>query len=511
MSTLPSPFNEQSRLAGYAALVQRYGLATLSHWRVSAVASTSVHQTQIQDETTFELYPSRYWPGDSLGDHLAFALKYDGVNMDVLYHVFQVAERSEIEAYVGSKPTGKYARRIWYLYELLTGERLPLSDVDRGNYVDLLDPTQYYTTRPLRVRRQRVNDNLLGDARFCPVVRRTAAMQAFEDSNLPQRCQQVLAGYPPDLLRRALAYLYTKETKSSFEIERETPSADRTQRFVALLRLAEEADFFNLPVLIELQNRIVDERFREKDFRQRQNYVGETVGWTGERVHYVPPQPEDVPSIMEGMLAAHQRMAASDIHPVVHAAVISFGFVFLHPFEDGNGRIHRFLIHNILALSGFTPPGVIFPVSAVMLKDRGAYDRALEAFSLALMRLVDFTLDDEGRLTVHNETGAHYRYLDMTSQAEASFRFIAATIDTELAEELRFLQCYDAAKRAIQEIVDMPDRLIDLFIRICVQNQGTVSRSKRRNQFSMLADSELSRMEEAVRTAYELEDEGATH
>jgi len=503
MSSLQLPLDDQSRLAGYAALVQRYGLAALPHWHVSAVASTASHHVQVQ-EHTYELHPARYWPGESLGDHLEFALKYDGVNLDILHHVFQAADRREIEAYVGSKPTGKYARRIWYLYELLTGDRLPRDDLDRGNYVDLLEQAEYYTAHPIRVRRQRVNDNLLGDARFCPVVRRTEAMRALEDLNLPQRCQEVLAAFGPDVLRRALAYLYTKETKSSFEIERETPNADRTQRFVALLRLAEEADFCRLPALVALQNRIVDERFREQGYRQRQNYVGESVDWTGERVHYVPPKPEDVSSLMDGLLAAHQRMADSDIHPVVHATVISFGFVFLHPFEDGNGRIHRFLIHNILALSGFTPPGVIFPVSAVMLKDRPAYDRALEAFSRTLMPLIEYRLDRDGQITVLNDTAAHYRYLDMTSQTEALFRFIAATIDRELAEELQFLQRYDAAKSGIQEIVDMPDRLIDLFVRVCVQNQGTISRGKRKSQFSMLTDSETAQMEEVVRTAYEL-------
>ena len=81
----------------------------------------------------------------------------------------------DVLAYVRSRPTGKYARRLWFLYEFLTDRTLPLNDLRQGNYVDLLGPEAYYTVgSPRRVRRQRVNDNLLGDRRFCPTVRRTA-------------------------------------------------------------------------------------------------------------------------------------------------------------------------------------------------------------------------------------------------------------------------------------------------------------------------------------------------
>ncbi len=71
---------------------------------------------------------------------------------------------------------------------------------------------------------------------------------------------------------------------------------------------------------------------------------------------------------MEGLIASHERMGSGGVSAVIHAAAVAYGFVFLHPFEDGNGRIHRFLIHNILARHGFTPAGIIFPVSASMLK-----------------------------------------------------------------------------------------------------------------------------------------------
>jgi hypothetical protein len=50
------------------------------------------------------------------------------------------------------------------------------------------------------------------------------------------------------------------------------------------------------------------------------------------------------------------------------------------------------------------------------------YEASLEALSKHLMPLVDYSVDEEGRMTVHNDTDIWYRYVDMTSQAEALFR-----------------------------------------------------------------------------------------
>lgn len=272
-----------------------------------------------------------------------------------------------------------------------------------------------------------------GDIRFCPMVRRTDTLRDFETADLPQRCRHVVSGYSPAILKRALGSLYTKETKSSFEIEHINPSSTRTQRFATLLQMAEQDDFCRKTQLIEVQNRIVDDRFRDSDYRLSQSYVGDTVAWQKERIHFACPKPEDLADLMDGLITAHERMNTGGVPAVIQAAAISYGFVFLHPFEDGNGRIHRFLIHNILARRGFTPEGVMFPVSASMLKNPADYDKT---------------------------------------------------------------------KKAIQEIVDMPDRQIDLFIRFCLQNNGRLSERKRNSHFDTLSNEEIAQMEQAVQSAY---------
>jgi len=492
-----------TRPAGYQALIIRFQLDVMSNWHQSYVATGNSHRIDITGGVTEETYPTRYWPGDTLGDHLEFALKYDGTNLAILASVFHVAPQKEFQEYVRSKPRGKYARRLWFLYEFLTGSTLAVDDLKTGGYIDLLDPEQYFTvTPPRQIRRQKINDNLLGDVEFCPTIRRTDALRDFQKADLAERCKKVVSAYSPALLKRALSYLYTRETKSSFEIEHIKPNSTRTERFIAMLQIAEKEDFCEKARLIDLQNRIVDPRFQDSDYRKAQNYVGESVAWQRENVHFACPKPENLESLMGGLIATHERMDKGGIPPVVHAAAIAYGFVFLHPFEDGNGRIHRFLIHNILAIQAFTPEGIMFPVSASMLKNPTEYDASLEAFSRPLMPLVEYTLDEEGRMTVKNDTARWYAYIDMTPQAEALFRFIEHTIDTELVEELSFLAKYDETKKAIQDIVDMPDRQIDLFIRFCLQNNGRLSAGKRSSHFDSLTDDEIARMEQAIQKAY---------
>jgi hypothetical protein len=67
------------------------------------------------------------------------------------------------------------------------------------------------------------------------------------------------------------------------------------------------------------------------------------------------------------------------------------------------------------------------------------------------------------------------------------------------------LTAMDAAKSGIQEIVDMPDSLVYLFIRIVHQNAGRLGSNKRHSHFAMLSDQEIEQMETAVRTAFGLD------
>jgi len=186
--------------------------------------------------------------------------------------------------------------------------------------------------------------------------------------------------------------------------------------------------------------------------------VGRTVAGYREVVDYVCPRPEDVADLMAGWAAAYERLLAPEVDPVVAAAVVGFGFVFVHPFLDGNGRLHRLLLHHVLARRGFGPEGVILPVSSAILRDRRGYDAALERFSSSIAPYVESVLGPDRDLTVLNDTAYLYRTLDATHLAEYTVDRLREAIDVDLAEELGFLDLFDRALQGVQRVVDLPER-----------------------------------------------------
>lgn len=485
----------------YTHLIARFDLDVTEPPIASFLLDRGPRRTQVLGSRREEFYPPRDNPGEHWTDHLRFALKHEGINLEVLSALFQAAPVRELTTWIKRSPTSRYTRTAWFLFEWLMNKELPLPALNQGNYFPVLDPRKYYTIPNEKgatgEKRYRVLNNLPGERSYCTLVRRTDELSRFEALRLDKRAADLVKTYPSELLYRAAQYLYAKETKSSYAIEHLTSDKRRTARFVGLLQQAGALDCFTPEELIRLQNVIVEDRYAATGFRDYQNYVGQSLGSLRELVHYVPPKPDDLPELMDGWMSTCRRLQAGEIHPVVTAAVAGFGFVFLHPYDDGNGRLHRFLLHHVLAARRFSPPGMVFPVSATMLKQMNRYDAALEAYSREIAKHVEYELDDEGSMTVTNETTRYYRYPDLTAQAEALFGFIEETIETEMVSELEFLAAFDAARKRILRVVDMPDRRLSLFLRLCLQGKGRLSKSKRR-QFKELTDEECARLERIV-------------
>lgn len=484
---------EPARLVGWAWCMDRYTLELPLPPYLTAIAG----RHRPRDLGGWRLMPERYAPSDDLLAHVTFALRYEGVNLAVLEALAHAVAPDSIAAAVRSAPSGAYARRLWFLYEWLTGTRLDLPDAGKVKAVNAVDPTlQVALPHGAISARHRVRDNLPGTRGFCPLVRRTPPIVRAQDAGLAELARAVLGRTHADILARAAAFLLLSDSRASFRIEGETPSPDRARRWGQSIARAGTTRL-SIPEFEALQRLVVgDARFVRLGLREEGGFVGEHDRTTGEPLPgHISARAEDLGSLMEGIVAHDARTLEGRMDPVVAAAVIAFGFVYVHPFEDGNGRIHRWLIHHVLAASGFSPAGVVFPVSAVMLRNLDAYRGVLESYSRPLLGCIEWRPTGRGNVEVLNDTARWYRYFDATAHAEYLYSCVETTVREDLPAEFAWLEAYDRFAGEVQRIADMPARTVDLLHRFLRQHSGRLSGRAREREFAALQDDEVARIE----------------
>jgi Fic family protein len=251
---------------------------------------------------------------------------------------------------------------------------------------------------------------------------------------------------------------------------------------------------------LERLQRIVigDARFVRLGLRQHGGFIGDHDRRSGEPIPvHISARAEDLPNLIEGLLAFDQLTLKGGLDPVIAAAILAFGFVYIHLFVDGNGRLHRWLIHHVLARGGFNPPGVVFSVSAVILRKIDVYRRVLESYSRPLLSLINWRPTLEGTVEVLNETADYYRYFDATRHAEFLYGCVAETVEQDLPNEVKYLDAYDRFVSWIQTFFDMPNSRLDLLWRFLRQNEGNISKRARAQEFSQLTDDEVGQIEKA--------------
>ncbi|BBK41391.1 cell division protein Fic [Allostella vacuolata] len=483
-----------ARPAGYAALILAHGLRAPAPDELVAVGDRHTYR---QDGRWRVLTP-RYWPGDGDLDHLAFALRHEGVDLAVLAALFRTLPPAMVERWVRDEPTGQHARRAWFLYEWLTGRRLDLPDATRGPYVGVLDPDRQFAIGGSTVSRHRVRDNLPGTPEFCPLVRCTERLATLLSPDLAAEARAVVQRAAPDLVARAAAFLLLEDSRASYVIEGERPGEDRLQRWGRAIgeagrRPLDEAELQRLQRIV-----IGRARFTHLGWRREGGFVGPRDRETNAPLpDHVSARAEDLPSLIRGVIAYAERSTQGDrpLDPVVGAAAVAFGFVFIHPFEDGNGRVHRWLVHHVLGRHGFNPPGIVFPVSAVFLERVADYRAVLEHFSRPRLALTDWETTPQWNVRVRNDTRDLFRFFDATAQAEFLAECVVETIRRSLPQEIDHLRRYDQARRRITDLVEMPDALFDLMMGFLSQNGGRLSQRARTREFARLADEEVATIE----------------
>jgi Fic family protein len=491
---------------GYRWLIEHYGLTVAQALRIE----TDVGPTRaiVSDGTTERRTVQELLrPDATMAGHLSFALKHEGVHLETLSRLFATAPAAEVEDWIRREPTGQYARRVGFLYEWLTGRQLQVPDTTRGNYVPAVDPERELSaSTPTNNARWRVRDNLLGSAAFSPQVHLTPETKRALTLNVRERIARLEGQFSAELVLRSAVWLTVKESRASFAIEHEENQRDRIQRFAAVMeqRTGQSADPLNSADLEALQREILGSNALHYGLRRSPVFVGESARFNEERVHYVGPHWDDVPSLLGGLREIMRRTPG--LSPVARAALVSFGFVYVHPMVDGNGRISRFLINDVLRRDGALPAPYIVPISATLQKADLrplSYDGALEIFSRPLMQQYrghwSFGPEQHGddgvtynlRFDRYDDALHAWRYPDLTRHVAFLAEALDLTIEQEMRGEAEYLQRHGAARARLKSIVEGPDSALDRIIRSVRESRGALS-GKLRTEYPILQRAEIA-------------------
>ena len=480
---------EKGTLVGYGAIIDALGLP-VPFTNTLALISEKRRQYRVPGWIVFT---PRHKPQDSLYSNLVFSIKYEGINLLFFKKLFESVDELVIEELVKNEPLSQFRRRIWFLYEWLTQKTLNLPDLKEGNYVPLIDEKLQYTIgKGENSPRYRVRNNLPGTLHFCPLVSRSEKLEKYIEEDLSEKTTSLVRNVHHDILLRTSAFLLLKDSKASFNIEGETPSNSRATRWGKVIGQAGNRPL-SKDELIRLQQIVIEnDRFFNMGFRKEGGFVGEHERTTGEPIpEHISARWQDLDKLLDGLVKTDSRLEKSEFHPVLTAAMIAFGFVFIHPFVDGNGRIHRYLIHHILAKMKFSPQGIIFPVSAAILERIDDYRKVLESYSHPLLDFIEWRTTQDHNVEVLNDTADYYKYFDATLQAEFLFDCIDYTINEIIPEEVSYLKNYDQMKAWLDDNFEMPDKTVALLIRFLEQNNGTLSNRARIKEFSALSNDEI--------------------
>jgi Fic family protein len=489
-------------LAGWAALVRSLGLQApvrnpccISEKHVGGSQRTDGH---------WRIFDKRYRTGEHIFDHLNFALRHETIDLLVLKRTFDAIPQHLLADFITATPSGAVSRRVWFFYEFLTGNQLDIEDAPNVGAIDAIDPDLYFTTRPELSKRHRVRNNLLGTANFCPIIRKTKILADYIKLDLATLANETIGHIGAQLVARAASFMLLADSRASFEIEGERAPQSRIERWGRAVLEAGKRPL-NQTEIYRLHRILLgdDSRFTEIGYRSNGVFLGDRDHNDAPLPEFIGARPEDLPGIMTGLNEMNNRVRRSGLDPVLQAAAIAFGFVYVHPLADGNGRLHRCLIHHVLAERKFTPPGMIFPVSSVMLDRIEDYRETLRAHSSPLMDFIEWRTTPDQNVEVTNDTADLYRYFDCTAEAEFLYSCVERTVQHDLPKEIDYLKRHDEALHRIMNAVEMPDRMAQSLILFIRQNAGLLSRKRREDEFSKLTDSEIADIEQIVRGAFE--------
>ena len=487
-------------LAGYSYLIKKYSVFSYSRF------PSCVSHSHVRDNTTvkgaFTVYDKRYCPREGDIYHLFFALKYENIDLLCLKRIMLKVSAAEVSAFVQDRPTGIYARKIWFFYEWLTQCKLDLPNCPRCQTKPILDSDKYFTSDGEYLSRYRLKNNLLGNRLFSPIIRKTPLLQQFIESGIKQKVTSEIGKVSNSLVARASSFLLLADSKASFAIEGERATVSRIERWGKAVLQAGKYPLSE-DEITRLQSIIIkDNRFVQAGLRKEGVFLGERDMDQYPLPEFIGARHDDLKVLLQGLFEADQEMVTSSLDPVLHAVAIAFGFVYIHPLQDGSGRLHRYLLHHVLSERNFSPPAFVFPISSSMLKLIDKYRMVLRNHSAPMMDFIEWKATATMNVEVLNDTRDLYSYFDCTEACEFVYSCVKEAVEKDLPEELHYLKCHDIALAGIRNLLDLPDNVAKSLIIFIRQNSGTLPNKRRLKEFAVLSDEEVFEIETIITEAF---------
>ncbi|CAG8623525.1 4421_t:CDS:1 [Ambispora gerdemannii] len=445
---------------GYLYLIKTFNLIVPPNYiftviDLSGVSGPPVREPKDVNGITWNLVPMSDIKGKDnylkigLIHHLRYAIEKEGINLCILAALFSSEKFSvaRFEKLLASSDIGDPTnRRLWYLYEFLTDTHLEsIEDLPPlENEVLLLDKKKYFTSMPKLSPRHRMNVNLLGNREFCPMVRR--------DGEIGIKCVSKKRhpgskGKTPKF-KTLLDKIAKSEIAASYAIDRRsmptsnTPDGRGKEANEALVEMFQRycGQSFSTPVntndLFYISSKFTSADPPITDYRKSQPFIiNSNKSQKNINIKYIPPKPEDVNDMMNGLLLLfNQRLCDYLMDPIVLTAIVSFGIGVIHPFDDGNDLLFRFLFHHVLTVSGFyVEDPICVPLCRVIFRNTDRWSSSLDPLAKWLMRLISYQWSDEQKTSLKvltHKTDYWYRYFDATECAKYFTELVKEACDS---------------------------------------------------------------------------------
>lgn len=237
-----------------------------------------------------------------------------------------------------------------------------------------------------------------------------------------------------------------------------------TANVIALQRAVELADQISVDSILAAHEALLvgHEYAAPGRLRAQQVWIGSNA-ISPHTASFVPPHHTRVPEAMEDLIAFVQR---ADLPVLVQCAIAHAQFETIHPFNDGNGRVGRALVHAMLRHADVTRRLTV-PVSAGLLTDTAAYFAALTAYRAGDVEPIvrqfaqaSFRAVGNGRELVADLERIHDAWVErLPSRRGSAARRLLPLLLNQPAVSVGYVQsvtgvALSAAQRAVEQLVD---------------------------------------------------------